>query len=42
MDQEFLIRKMEKYADRKGGYTRVTKTGIRKGDNAPLATIELL
>ena len=31
-----------KYADRKGGYTRVTKTGIRKGDNAPLATIELL
>ena len=31
-----------KYADRKGGYTRVTKNGIRKGDNAPLATIELL
>ena len=31
-----------KYADRKGGYTRVTKTGIRKGDHAPLATIELL
>jgi large subunit ribosomal protein L17 len=25
-----------KYADRKGGYTKVTKTGYRKGDNAPL------
>lgn len=31
-----------KYADRKGGYTRVTKTGVRRGDNAPMATIELI
>ena len=31
-----------KYADRKGGYTKVTKTGYRKGDNAPLAIIELV
>lgn len=31
-----------KYADRKGGYTRVTKTAIRRGDNAPTATIELV
>lgn len=31
-----------KYADRKGGYTRVTKTKIRRGDNAPMATIELV
>ena len=31
-----------KYADRKGGYTKVTKTSIRRGDAAPMATIELV
>ncbi len=31
-----------RYADRKGGYTRVLKAGFRYGDNAPLAIIELV
>lgn len=31
-----------KYADRNGGYTRVIKTGNRRGDNAPMAIIELV
>ena len=31
-----------KYADRNGGYTRVVKTGPRRGDAAPMAIVELV
>ena len=30
------------YAERKGGYTRIVKTGVRRGDNAPMAIITLV
>jgi len=31
-----------KYAERNGGYTRVTRTGVRRGDAAEMAVIELV
>ncbi len=32
----------EKYADRSGGYTRLTRSGFRRGDGAETAVLELV
>ncbi len=32
----------DRYKDREGGYVRILKLGFRRGDNAPLALVELV
>lgn len=32
----------ERYQDRQGGYTRMIKTGYRKGDGSPMVILELV
>jgi large subunit ribosomal protein L17 len=40
---EHLFREVApKYSERPGGYTRILKTRNRRGDNAPLAIIQLI
>ncbi|MGF1641074.1 MAG: 50S ribosomal protein L17 [Rhodospirillales bacterium] len=47
LGDDVLLRKLfgplaERYRDRPGGYTRVLRAGFRRGDNAPMAVIELV
>lgn len=45
-DREVVARVFDevapRYADRKGGYTRILKAGPRRGDNTPMAIIQLV
>lgn len=40
--QKLFSEHAERYSERPGGYTRVIKGGVRPGDNAPMAIIELV
>jgi large subunit ribosomal protein L17 len=40
--EKVLIDLAKRFASRAGGYTRIIKIGLRRGDNAPLAIIELV
>jgi len=45
-DREIVVKLFDelgpRYATRNGGYSRILKYGFRKGDNAPMALVELL
>lgn len=40
--EKVLIDLSKRFADRPGGYTRITKVGNRRGDNAPISVIEFI
>ena len=40
--QKLFSEYSERFQDRPGGYTRITKIGRRTGDNAPMSLIELI
>lgn len=42
LTRKFIQDIVARYKDRKGGYTRIVRSGFRKGDGAPEAFIELV
>jgi large subunit ribosomal protein L17 len=45
-DRDMVVKVFEelgpRYAKRNGGYVRILKSGFRRGDNAPMALVELM
>src|SRR6185436_10027419 len=40
--EKVIVDFAKRFKDRPGGYTRIIKVGLRRGDNAPLSLIELV
>lgn len=40
--EKVMIQLSKRFAERAGGYTRITKLGPRRGDNAPMSLIEFV
>lgn len=40
--EKVFVELAKRYKNRAGGYTRITKVGNRRGDNAPISIIELV
>ena len=40
--KDLFVNTAERYKDQQSGFTRIVKAGYRRGDNAPLAVLQLV